>query len=86
MKFSEAAEAYRCDEMWRLYSSATQETVRPEVHRIERERAALPRPEGPEERDCPGYMGYELQRGSVRTLHEDAGAAPRAGARPRRHA
>src|SRR5437762_12355682 len=68
VKFFEAAQARRCDEVWRLYSAGTQENIRAEVHRRERERDGLPRTETPEQKYCGG--GGTLKRGTARIARQ----------------
>src|SRR5256885_3982703 len=69
VKFFAAAQAWRCDEVWRLYSAGTQENVRAQVHRLERERDGLPRTEKPEQKYCGG--GGTLKRGTARIARQE---------------
>lgn len=73
VKFFEAQQAHRCGEAWRLYSARTQENIRAEVHRGEREREGFPQAEKPQERYCwnPG----ELKRGSARITRQQGNEA-----------
>ena len=66
VKFHEAARAHRCDEHWELYSKATQEYIREEVHRYERERSGAPQEERPKQRHCSGIG--KLMRDTVRIV------------------
>lgn len=67
MKFFEASQAWRCDEVWRYYSRGTQENYLAETHRYERERNGEPRPDPPEKHFC-AWTSHKLKRGSARIL------------------
>jgi carbon monoxide dehydrogenase subunit G len=69
VKFFAAGQAWRCDEVWRLYSAGTQENIRAEVHRSERERDGLPQTEMPEQKYCGG--GGTLERGTARIARQE---------------
>jgi carbon monoxide dehydrogenase subunit G len=69
VKFFEAAQARRCDEVWRLYSAGTQANIRAELHRRERERDGLPQAETPEQRYCGG--DGTLKRRTVRIARQE---------------
>lgn len=68
LKYFEASKAGRCAEVWRSFSAGTQENIRAEVHRHERERSGLPQTEVPETRYC-GIDGT-LKRGSARLARQ----------------
>jgi hypothetical protein len=73
LKVIDAAAAHRCDEIFRAFTSGAQENIRAEVHRAERERDGLPRPEQPELRYCGSYG--ELVGGSAHVARQEGGEA-----------
>ena len=66
VKHIEALYAHRCTDAWASFSKATQDRIRNEVHRRERERAGAPLGEKVEEQHC-GKSG-RLKRGSPRLV------------------
>ena len=48
VKYFEAEQARRCDEVWRFYSAGTRENFLAAAHRYERERDGPPRADPPE--------------------------------------
>lgn len=73
VKFYEAAKAWRCDEVWRSYSAGTQENIRAQMHRYERERDGPPWPDPLEKRYC-GRLDT-LKRGSARIVRQQGDEA-----------
>ena len=73
LKFFEAQQAGRCGEAWRLYSAGTQENIRAEVRRSERERDGFPQAEKPQERYC--WSPGKLKRGSARIARQQGNEA-----------
>lgn len=73
VKFYEAAQAWRCDEVWRTYTAGTQENIRAEMHRYERERDGEPWPDPLEKRYC-GRLAT-LKRGSARIVRQQGDEA-----------
>lgn len=69
VKFYEAGKALRCSEVWRTFTAGTQENIRAQVHRYERERDGLPRTELPEEKYCRWTEGT-LKRGTARIARQ----------------
>ncbi len=68
VKFFEAQKAGRCDEVWRTYTAGTQENIRAEMHRYERERDGEPWPSPLETKYC-GRVDT-LKRSSARIVRQ----------------
>jgi hypothetical protein len=62
-------EAKHCSEVFRFYTAGTQENIRAEVHRQERERNGMPQLEVPEERYC-GWAEGTLKSGTARIARQ----------------
>lgn len=73
LKFLEARQAFRCRDVWPLYSAGTQENIRAEVHRRERSREGLPLGEKPEEQYCANSGKWK--RGSARLVRQQGNEA-----------
>ncbi|MCC6763243.1 MAG: SRPBCC family protein [Deltaproteobacteria bacterium] len=74
VNFLEASKAWRCDEVWRLYSAGTRENFLAVEHRYERERDGPPRPDPPEKAYC-AFTHYTFERGSARLVRQDGDTA-----------
>ncbi len=69
VKFFEAGKARRCSEVFRIYTAGTQNNIRAEVHRLERERNGLPQTELPEEKYC-GWTEGTMKSGTARIARQ----------------
>jgi hypothetical protein len=76
VKYLEAAQASRCREVWALYSNASQEHIRSQVHRLARERGNLRSEEKPLEYSCSKPDKHKrIDTRLVRTYGDEATVA-----------
>lgn len=68
--FIEASQAWRCDEVWRLFSAGTRENFLAAEHRYEREREGAPHADPPEKHFC-GFTWHTFKRGTARLVRQD---------------
>lgn len=73
LEFFRARQASNCAEVWRMYSAATQENIRAEVRRREREREWTSDDPAPEARYCAA--AGKLKRGTGRVVREQGDEA-----------
>ena len=72
-RFFEAAQSRPCAEVWAFYSAGTQQAIRAQVHRRERERAGAPQKEVPEELHC--RRSGQLKKGTARLVRSHGNEA-----------
>src|SRR5688500_1096231 len=76
VKFLDAAQASRCGEVWAFYSTASQEHIRSQVHRLARERGNLRSEERPLEYNCSKPDKHKrIDTRLVRTHGDEASVA-----------
>ena len=70
-KYFAASQAWRCDEVWKLYTAGARENILEAERRYDRERNGEPRPDTPQKTHCGHRIG-KLKPETVRILQQGA--------------